>query len=292
MIYPINCINYNTPNNRNITFQGLNSNIRRLSPLNSYMNKVFDRFTYISKNRWFPADKTLKPYLKTGEIQNGKSKIPFWEINPNNSKKYIIFYHGLGQNISTNQPMYKKIIDKGYGVLAPEYVSFDKTDLSGKTIKQKTHSVIEYLHKKGIEDKNIGVIGFSMGSFPAIETSFRNKDLKFLVLISPFNSLKNEVGVLTKGSTVKLPKLIKYGIDKFPFILKHLDSIFKTKAKMQKIKSPVYVIQSANDKIVPQKSSEELAKRAVNLKELIVVEKGGHNIEHYKLEAFNNLANI
>ena len=290
MLSPIT--SYNTNNTPKINFMGLNSNLRKLSPLNSYMNKVFDRFTYISKNRWLPVDNTIKPYLKTGEILSGKQRIPYWEINPDNSKKYIIFYHGLGQNISTNQEMYKKIIDKGYGVLAPEYISFNKTGLSNKQIKNKTKSVIDYLNQKGITAENTGVIGFSMGSFPAIETASKNKDLKFLILISPFNSLKNEVETLTLRSTVKLPDWIKYGIKKFPFILKHLDSIFKTKTKIQKIKSPVYLIQSANDQIVPLKSSRELVKKVCNLKEFIVLEKGGHNIEKNKLNAFDNLSEI
>lgn len=297
MIHSINYINtkqYTTPynNQKNINFNGLNSNIRKLSPYNSFMNKIFDRFTYISKNRWFPVDKTIKPYLKEGNIQAGKNQMQFWEINPNNSKKYIIFYHGLGQNISTNQPMYKSILDKGYGVLAPEYMSFEKTELTGKSITEKTQAALNYLNQKGIKSENIGVIGFSMGSFPAVETAFRHNKLKFLVLISPFNSLKNEIGILTQGATIKIPQLIKYSIKKFPFILSHLDNIFKTKKKLQKIDTPLYIIHSENDKIVPKKSSEELTKKVKNLKQFIVVAKGGHNIEKNKLDAFNSLSDI
>ena len=158
--------------------------------------------------------------------------------------------------------------------------------------KNKTKSVLEYLNNKGVTPQNTGVIGFSMGSFPAIETAAKNKDLKFLILISPFNSLRNEIETLTMRSTVKLPYWIKYGIKKFPFILKHLDNIFKTKAKINRIKSPIYIIQSANDKIVPLKSTEELTKKARNLKEFIVLEEGGHNIEENKLKAFNDLSEI
>lgn len=297
IIHPINYFNtkqYTTSynNQNNINFVGLNSNIRKISPLNTYMNKVFDRFTYISKNRWVPVDKSIKPFLKKGNIQVGKEKMQFWEINPNNAKKYIIFYHGIGQNISTNQQMYKSIINKGYGVIAPEYISFDKTELSEKAIKVKTQSAIDYLNKQGIQNKDIGVVGFSMGSFPAVETAYRNKDIKFLVLISPFNSLKNEIAMLTQGIALKLPKVIKYSIKKFPFILSHLDNIFKTKKKLQKINTPLYIIHSENDKVVPKKSSEELSKKVKNLKEFIVVEKGGHNIEQNKLDAFNSLSDI
>ena len=292
MIYPISNINYN--NNKNINFKGFNSTINKISPFNFYMEKVFDRYTYISKNRWFPIDKTIKPHLKVLQLAKGKSNAEAWEINPQNSKKYIIFYHGLGQNISSNQEMYKKIIDKGYAVLAPEYGSFGKSKgkMSEKTIQENTQAAVEYLNNKGISNENIGVIGLSMGSFPAIETAYKNKKMKFLVLISPFNSMSNEVQLLTQGAAIRLPKLIKLGIKNFPFLLKHLDNIFKTHKKMKKIDAPVYLIHSKNDRIVSKKSSAELAQTAANLKEFIILDKGGHNIEINKLNAFEKLSDI
>lgn len=299
MIYPINNFNVtankkNVQNSNNINFNGLNNTLNKLSPYNLYMEKVFDRYTHISKNRWMPIDNLIKPNLKVITLSKGKHKIEAWEINPNNNNKYVIFYHGLGQNISSNQEMYKKILNKGYGLLAPEYGSFGKnTDkMDAKSIKLHTEMAIEYLQKKGIQNQNIGIIGFSMGSFPAIETAAKTKNLKFLLLISPFNSLKNEIEMITKGSTIRLPKLIKYSINKFPFLLNHIDNIFKNNKKIKKIDAPVYLIHSSNDKIVPQKSTEEIAKKVMNLQQFIILEKGGHVIEDNKLNAFDNLSGI
>ena len=290
MIYPVN--NYAGNNyyyQNNINFKGLS---KKISPFNIYMQKIFDRYSVISKNRWFPIDEALKPHLKTLALTKGKKTIQIWDINPNNSKKYVIFYHGLGQNISSNQEMYKKILEKGYAVLAPEYNSFEKSGISEKTIRENTETAIKYLKEKGVMNEDIGIVGFSMGSFPAIETASNNKNLKFLVLISPFNSMRNEAELLTKGKTVKLPKLMKYFIKKFPFLLKHLDNTFKTSKKMKGIDAPVYLIHSSNDKIVSQKSTEELAKMTNNLKKLVILEKGGHAIDINKLNAFDNLSDI
>lgn len=259
------------------------------------MEKVFDRYTHISKNRWMPIDETIKPKLKIFTISNGEYKTEAWEINPNNKlNKYIIFFHGLGQNISSNQEIYKKILKKGYSILAPEYGSFgSNTDkMTEKVIKKQTEMTIEYLNKKGIPNEKIGVIGFSMGSFPAIEMASKNKDLKFLVLISPFNSLRNETDLLTKGATIRLPKILKYGINKFPFLLNHVDNIFKNNKKIKKIEAPVYLIQSANDKIISTKSTEEIANNVMHLKQFILLEKGGHVIEENKLNAFDQLIDI
>ena len=298
MIYPINnysitSLNYQNKNNPNFT--GLNNSLKRLSPYNFYMEKVFDRYTHISKNRWMPIDEVIKPILNVLKLSNGKYKTEAWEINPNNKKKkYIIFFHGLGQNISSNQDIYKKILKKGYAVLAPEYGEFgSNTDkMTAKVIKKQTAMALEYLNKKGIPNENIGVIGFSMGSFPAIEMASKNKNLKFLVLISPFNSLRNEVELLTKGTTIRLPKLLKYSINKFPFLLNHIDNIFKNNKKLKSIESPVYLIHSSNDKIVPQKSTEDIANKVMHLKQFILLEKGGHVIEENKLNAFDQLKDI
>lgn len=298
MIYPINnysitSLNYQNKNNPNFT--GLSNPLKRLSPYNFYMEKVFDRYTHISKNRWMPIDEVIKPNLNVLKLSNGKYKTEAWEINPNNKKKkYIIFFHGLGQNISSNQDIYKKILKKGYAVLAPEYGEFgSNTDKkTAKVIKKQTAMALEYLNKKGIPNENIGVIGFSMGSFPAIEMASKNKNLKFLVLISPFNSLRNEVELLTKGTTIRLPKLLKYSINKFPFLLNHIDNIFKNNKKLKSIESPVYLIHSLNDKIVPQKSTEDIANKVMHLKQFILLEKGGHVIEENKLNAFDQLKDI
>ncbi len=296
MIYPINNYSFSNLNHKNNpTFTGFSNTLRKLSPYNFYMEKIFDRYTHISKNRWMPIDETIKPNLNILKLSKEKYSTEAWEINPNNSrKKYIIFFHGLGQNTSSNQDIYKKILKKGYALLAPEYGEFGKnTDkISAKVIQKQTEMAIEYLNKKGIPNERIGVIGFSMGSFPAIEMASKNKDLKFLVLISPLNSLRNEVDLLTKGTTVKLPKLLKYGINKFPFLLNHIDNIFKNNKKLKSIQSPVYLIHSVNDKIVPQKSTEDIAHKVMNLKQFILLEKGGHVIEENKLNAFDQLIDI
>ena len=290
MISPVNSTNLSNQKYNNINFNGLN----KISPLNIYMEKVFDRFTHISKNRWFPIDDAIKPNLKVVKLRKGKISAQAWDINPYNSKKYIIFYHGLGQNITSNQEMYKKIIDKGYAVLSSEYGSFGESTgkMNAKSIQNNTSAAVEYLNKKGINNSNIGIVGYSMGSFPAIELASKNNDMKFLVLISPFNSLKNESELLIKGKTVRLPKFVKYSIDKFPFLLNFLDNVFKTNTKKKKIHLPVYLIHSENDKIVSTKSTKQLAEFTNNLKAFVILKTGGHSIETNKINAFEKLSEI
>ena len=107
-----------------------------------------------------------------------------------------------------------------------------------------------------------------------------------------FNSLKNESELLIKGKTVRLPKFVKYSIDKFPFLLNFLDNVFKTNSKMKKIHLPVYLIHSENDKIVSTKSTKQLAEFTNNLKAFVLLKTGGHSIETNKINAFEKLSEI
>ncbi len=275
-------------------FTGINNTLEHLSPLNYFMRGILNRFINISKLRRFVIDKELKNSINVVYLKAGKNISQAWDINPDNSKKYIIFYHGLGQNITSNQELYKSMLKKGYGVLAPEYGGFgDSTGaVTAEAIKQNTKSAIKYLQNKGINKDNIGVVGFSLGSFPAITLAHKNENLKFLVLISPFNSLKNETDVLLKGHTVKLPKYLKYLMEKFPFLIDTLDWSFQNLNKVKKLKLPVYLIHSENDKIISTKSTKELASHTKNLKQFVILPTGGHSIDSGKITAFNNLSDI
>lgn len=179
----------------NVHFTGVP--IEKVSPMTSYMEKMFTKFRQISKIRRYELEPELSKQAKIFQIKNGKTSFEVLDINPDNSKKYIIFFHGIGQNVTSNQQIYKTMINKGYGVLAPEYGGFGNSTgkISGNSIQKTVKMTMQYLQKSGIERRNIGVVGFSMGSYPSLELASKNKGLNFLVLISPFNSLKNELPV-------------------------------------------------------------------------------------------------
>ena len=284
MILPITYKQYNYQNyyNNNPNFEGI-------SPIGKYVNSTFDRFSAISKKKWYPIDSVLAPFVKTLKLQKGTHTLNALDINPTDSKKYVIFYHGLGQNISFNQELYKRMVDKGYGVLTCEYGAFGENTekFTKKSIRRTTQMALDYLKGKNVDE--VGVVGFSMGSFPAVETTKRHKNTAFLVLISPYNSMKSELNKITKGNMVKLPKFVKFMIEKCPFLLGGLDRMSKVGAKLTKLDTKTYLIHSKTDKIIPYQSTQELAHKAKNLQQLILLRDGTYNIDASKLEAFSDL---
>lgn len=262
--------------------------------LNTYVNKALAKTRQISKRRRYDLSDDLNAYAKFIQLKNKQMSTEILDINPNNSDKYIVFFHGVGQNITSNEKIYKSILQKGYGVLAGEYGGFGNSTgkISKKSIKQNSKLILQYLKNKGIKDENISVMGFSMGSFPSVDFTTRNSKTNFLVLISPFNSLKNEMQLIKDSSILNFNKILKFIINKFPASINVFDNIFNITNKLKKIKTPTYIIQSAKDSVVPANSTIEMAKHAKNLRNFVLLDSGGHNIDVEKIKAFLNLQGV
>ena len=121
------------------------------------------------------------------------------------------------------------------------------------------------------------------------EFSQAGENCKFLVLISPINSLKDEFNNVAKGNMVKLPKIVKFVLKKIPFIFNSLENILNLKQTIKKNNAPTYMIYSIKDSVVPPTSTENLSKQINNLRGIVKLKEGGHSIDDGKLDAFSNL---
>ena len=114
--------------------------------------KLFERSQIASRRRFSPPIAELKG--KINEIQiplTGRRKITAYDINPDNTDKYIIFFHGTSQNISNCQQIYNEFLKSKYAVLAPEYSGFgkNKTRMADEyTLEEDIAGSIRYLKKK------------------------------------------------------------------------------------------------------------------------------------------------
>lgn len=171
-----------------------------------------------------------------------------------------------------------------------EYGNFGNNTekLTTKSIQNTADMAIKHLKSQNIND--IGVVGYSAGGFPALETAVAaGENCKFLVLISPINSLKDEFNNVAKGNMVKLPKIVKFVLKKIPFIFNSLENILNLKQTIKKNNAPTYMIYSIKDSVVPPTSTENLSKQINNLRGIVKLKEGGHSIDDGKLDAFSNL---
>ncbi len=277
-----------------VVFEG-KLHLKQYNPAYRFCMKLFERSQIASRRRFSPPIAELKG--KINEIQiplTGRRKITAYDINPDNTDKYIIFFHGTSQNISNCQQIYNEFLKSKYAVLAPEYSGFgkNKTLMADEyTLEEDIAGSIRYLKKKKIKPANIGIVGHSLGGFAATRVAEEIPQASFLILISPVNTLSYEVDNIVNNKKFKIPKLFQYIYKHYPRILNPLEKIFKTEERISKTRVPLYIIHSANDNLIPVKSSKALALKSKSLRELVILDSGGHRLDESKLKTIHEILN-
>ena len=284
---------YSTTNIQNdrVSFKGFN--LKKYNPAYRFCMQLFERSQIASRRRISPPIKELEGKLTEVMIPlKGRRKIVAYDINPDNRENYIVFFHGTSQNISNCQTTYKEFLNSNYAVLAPEYSGFGKNKsrtADEYTLEEDIAAVVRYLKKKKIKPENTGIAGHSLGGFAATRLAEEIPQAKFLILISPVNTLSYEVENIVKQRKFKVPKIYQFIYKHYPQILAPLDRIFKTEERIAKTKIPLYIIHSSNDSLIPVKSSKELALKSKSLRELIILDGGGHRMDETKIATLHDI---
>ena len=115
-----------TQNQYNTSYKGGLKSLNALNPISYYANSYFKRSAKISNKNFMPISDSLIGKIK--KIKLGK--ISAWDINPENSKDYIFFLHGMSQNVSNYQAVYETALKNKKAVFAVEYRSYGENKLS------------------------------------------------------------------------------------------------------------------------------------------------------------------
>ncbi|MCQ2753491.1 MAG: alpha/beta fold hydrolase [bacterium] len=275
-----------------------NTLLHKISPVISYMDKLFDKSVTVSRFCWHDKNPQISKYIKeikTKGWQNSENVM--WDINKDNRQKYVIIMHGLSHNISCLQDLYSNIVEKtNFGILAPEYSGLtyscrEKTYLEPKNLLKDASVGLEYLRKKGIEDKNIYVLGHSFGGFVATELAEKNKDLGGLILVSTTDTFKHRAESIKNGYTELVPPKIKKIIQISPIARLFMTSVFSTSKHMRKVNVPTDFIHCEKDNLVKIKNIFKLALKSKHLDSFVVLKEGGHKMDKNKINAIVEMLN-
>ena len=260
---------------------------KEYNPAYRFCMKLFERSIVASRRRFSPPIDALRGKLDEVKIPlNSQKSILAYDINPDNADKYVVFFHGSSQNITNSQTLYKEILEAKYAVLAPEYSGFGKNKpiaANELTLDADIKATIEYIRKKNIKPENLGIIGHSLGSYAAMKTAEQIPEAKFVILVSPVNSLIFEMENILKHRKFKIPKIFQFLCKSCPGLLNPLEKVFRTEERIAASKIPLYIIHSANDNLIPVKSSKALAMHSKYLMELSILKDGGHRLDKAKL---------
>ena len=280
--------------NNTVSHKGMPRCINLINPIYHYSRKAFNRMAAASTKKIEPVTPFLEGKIKQVSLKNASA----WDINPNHSSKYVFFMHGMAQNVSGYQALYKEVINKGFGVLAVEYRGHGvnkRASITEDKLRNDVKKAYQYLtQKEKIRPSDITIMGHSMGGGLAADFAGKHKDIKSLILISPIASvaLISRKFMLNKNIGMGIPEKVKNFTDSIKPLKQLFELCFNSISKMKKVEAPTYIIHSKNDPVTLTGGSRRLAKAAKRkgvLKDFIIFPKGGHNIDKSKLEAVSNI---
>jgi uncharacterized protein len=189
-------------------------------------------------------------------------KLNAWWVPHPDARATLLFLHGNAGNISHRLDSINIFHQLGLSVLIIDYRGYGKS--SGTPSEQGTYIDAEtawtYLtQKRNIPSNNIIIFGRSLGGAVASWLSENNLSAG-LILESSFTSIAD----IGKHYYPYLPTSLLARI-KYPSI-----------ERISNIKSPILIIHSANDELIPYHHGQQLFKAANNPKTFLNI-SGGHN---------------
>ena len=178
-------------------------------------------------------------------------------------KPTVLFFHGNGDSLPGAAVATQGLARAGYGLLLADYRGY--ADNPGKPTESGLvldgRAAVAYLAEKGLEPRSLIFMGASLGSGIATRMA-AEKTPAALVLVSPFTRLPDVAATAMPWAPARLLTL-----DRF-------DSI----SAIGKIAAPVLVLHARDDKVIPFRQGEELAK-AARQGTLLPFEGQGHQLQ-------------
>lgn len=168
----------------------------------------------------------------------------FFPADANSPRKQMVFLvcHGNGGNITYLEALYARLAETGANVLLFDYRGYGKSE--GQPSEEGTYrdaqAAYQWLRQSGFAATNIFVYGESFGGAIAAE----------LVLREPAG------GLILEGAPTSVADV---GAPLFPWLPVRLLNRLKydTHAKMRRVKVPLFVMHSREDKVVPFRMAQQ-----------------------------------
>tara|TARA_B100000029_G_scaffold241104_1_gene238344 strand:- start:1460 stop:2260 length:801 start_codon:yes stop_codon:yes gene_type:complete len=186
-----------------------------------------------------------------------------WYHEPLKDKPILIYFHGNSFDIGERAYRIKRYTDHGFGVLLLAWRGYSGN--SGKPSEKNLYidgeSAIQWVKKKlNYNTDQIIIYGESLGSAVAVEMGTKYK-FKSIILEAPFTSI----------TEIAQKRYFLYPVKSL--ILDKFDNF----SKIDKIKSPLFIISGKKDEIVPHSHSQKLYMKAKEPKKNLFIDEAMHN---------------
>lgn len=184
-----------------------------------------------------------------------------WYVPADSGAPVVLFCHGNAGNIADRLEMIEDLHQSGLSVLIFDYRGYGRSTGTPDETGSYTaaEAAYQWLRNRGYHDSDIVIFGKSLGASVAAHVA-QNQPLRALVLESPFSSMADVAAANYAWIPVRL--LLKYD--------------YETTDYVKQARTPVTVIHSPHDEIVPFELGRKVFESAPEPKRFIEA-SGGHN---------------
>ena len=183
---------------------------------------------------------------------------------PKKGRPTVIFFHGNSYHLNTFLGRIKPFVERGYGVLMPEYTGFGGIPGQRRQIhlEQDAARAVAFLHRQGYANRDLILYGYSLGTYLAVHTAAEAQTpFRAVILEAPFTSL------------VDVASAAVYAV--LPVGLLMQDGYF-TIDKIKNIRAPLFIAHGKEDDVVPYELGRTLFLAAEAPKTFFSVDTANH----------------
>ena len=211
-----------------------------------------------------PANRGLKYEDLQIPVADSQHIHGWWIPSVPPSEKALLFLHGNGYVIEDMVGEELTALHEiGANLLVVDYrgygLSSSASPNEGTTVEDARAALSYLLHKRNFPLHDVVVLGQSIGSGPATELAYENKDLGGLILESPFTTID---AAASSSSLLRL----------FPVKLL-LRTRFHNLAKVRSIPTPLLVVAGTADTLTPVWMARAILANALAPREIYLVKQ-------------------
>jgi uncharacterized protein len=188
-----------------------------------------------------------------------------WFIGGGRSKPLVLYFHGVGGNLSDMLDYIKLLHNQGFPVFIFDYRGYGKSEgapLRENDLYQDGRGAIAFLEGRGWQPERMIFFGQSLGSAVALQSA-----LEFA-----------PAGLVMEGSFTKFKDVMRH-VSPLGYLMVGwwgVDLPFDNLAKIGKVTVPVLLIHGEKDQVAPVQMTMRLFEAAPSPKMLHIVRNGGH----------------
>jgi uncharacterized protein len=225
------------------------------------------KYLYFPEKNWAATPDSLGLAYEDLALRSSDGvALSAWYVPVEASKGTVLFLHGNARNISSDLDSVQMFHGFGYNVLLVDYRGYGKSE--GEPSEEGTYRDAQaawdwLVSKKGESPERIVINGRSLGAAIAAELASRNA-AKAVILEAAFTSLPD------------------IGQEKYPYFPVRLLSRYRydTLAKLKGISTPILLVHSRDDVLVPFAHGQRLYEAASGQKAFLEI--GGPHAGGYK----------